>query len=141
MNYKFQFKRFNKTTQVEPDVSRRMRSVVDTLPDGDYEWILREKPTWDVDKMRRFLHGPVLKFLVEQFKALGHVISKDEAKHWVKERFGPTKEVKLGAGSTLTVPKSTSEWDFETYKGVLKNLNEWCANYMNCELPTAEEIE
>ncbi len=139
--YKFQFKRFNKTTQVEPDVSQRMRSVVDTLPDGDYEWVLREKPHWDTGKMNRFFHGPCLKFLIEQFKVLGHVTSKDEVKHWVKTRFGPTKDIKLGVGSTMTIPKSTSEWDFETYKGVLRSLDEWCMNYLNCNLPSAEEIE
>lgn len=141
MNYKFQFSRFLKVTQIDAEVSRRMRSIVGDLPDGDYEWILRPKIRWDTDQQRKYFHGPVLKFLVEQFKTLGHVVSKDEAKQWVKERFGPVREVKLGIGLSTAMPKSTAEWDFETYKGVLSGLDKWCKDYCHCNLPTAEEIE
>lgn len=126
---------------MDAETKARWTKATRQSKDGFYDVLLRPQICWDTDAMRRFFHGPCLKFLVEQFKGLGHVTSKDEAKHWVKSKFGPTKDVKLGVGSTMTVPKSTAEWDFETYKGVLRNLDEWCMNYLNCNLPTAEEIE
>lgn len=139
--YKFQVMITAGQMHMDDDVRARMTKVTRGAKDGPYELLLRPQIKWDTDQMRKYFHGPVLKFLVEQFKVLGHVVSKDEVKQWAKERFGPTKEITLGIGSQTIMAKSTAEWDFETYKGVLKNLNDWCANYMNCELPTAEEIE
>jgi hypothetical protein len=126
---------------MDDEVRARMTKATRGAKDGPYELLLREEVKWDTTQMRKYYHGPCLKFLVEQFKHLGHVISKDEAKQWVKTRFGPTKDIELGVGSTVTVPKSTAEWDFKTYKGVLRGLDEWCMNYLSCNLPTAEEIE
>ena len=135
---KFKMKRELKITQWLD--GGKLRQYADTLPDGEYEIIIRPKSKWDVDKMRKFLHGPVIDFLITQFKQQGNVFTKPQLKEWIKSEFGPHHYSEL-PGSSITLPISSSEWTFDTYKGVLQDLNDWCADAFGCELPAADDIE
>ncbi len=114
----------------------RYGQTLKSLPDGDYELIIRKAIKWDTDKMRKYFHGPVLAFIQEQFKILGTVFGKDEIKLYLKSAFGPTKIV-FGRN----MPMSTAEYDFETYKKFLVDINDWCIECFKCELPPSDEVE
>ena len=133
---KFKLNRINNTTQWLD--KGKLQDYIKCLKDGEYEVIIRPKIKWDVDKMRRFLHGPVIDFLITQFKQQGNVFTKPQLKEWIKSEFGPTQR-----SGRVSMPMSTSEWNFETYKGVLNDVNDWCmdAETFGCELPAADDIE
>jgi hypothetical protein len=133
---KFKMKRELKITQWLD--GGKIKQYADTLPDGDYEIIIRSKIKWDVDKMRKFLHGPVIEHCVKEFKRQGCVYTKPQIKEWIKSEFGP---LSASNGSAVVIPMSTSEWSFETYKNVLQDINDWSIESFGCELPAADEVE
>jgi hypothetical protein len=116
----------------------KLQDYVNSLADGEYEVVVRPKIKWDVDKMRKFMHGPVIDFLIAQFKQQGNVFTKPQLKEWIKREFGP---VQTGASNKMYAPMSTAEWSFDTYKKVLQDLNDWCADVFKCQLPSADDIE
>jgi len=136
MNHKFQYK-VCKGQVVDLDWDR-FRELHKGLPDGDYDLIQRPQISWDTEQMRKYFHGPVLKFVVEQFRGLGTSVSKSQAKEYLKAEFGPDVSV---TGLCVAVSVSTSEYDFETYKEFLTSINAWCVECFNCELPPAEQVE
>ncbi len=144
MNHKFTFKVFNKQ---ETDFDWvRFGQVKNALPDGDYELILREKPTWDTDQMRKYFHGPVLKFIQEQFKKCGYMFGKNDIKENLKSDFGPHVKMKADDHAKYFrnsggMVKSTSEYDFKTYTQFLNDINAWCIECFECGLPIAEEVD
>ena len=106
------------------------------------ELIIRKKISWDTDQMRKYFHGPVLKFVVEQLKGCGHTYGKDEVKQYLKERFGGKQEVSSSVtGKVFRIPASTAEYDFKKYTDFLNDINAWCIECFLCELPPAEQVE
>ena len=134
---KFPFKVENKIMVMDWTKFRLLTANLNPLK--EYELIVREKPRWDTDQMRKYFHGPVLKFIQEQFKVLGHIYGKDEIKELLKGLFGSKKV--LGIAKGIWVCKSTAEYDFKTYTQFLKDINAWCIECFECELPLAEEVE
>jgi hypothetical protein len=119
----------------------RLALLKGRLKEGvDYEMVIREKPRWDTDAMRKYFHGPVLKFVNEQFKGVGCIYSKDELKSFLKASFGPYQDVPTGKVK-IHIPKSTSEYDFKTYTQFLKDIDSWCMDCFGAGLPLAEEVE
>ncbi len=134
MNYKLPFKMSNHQTLEFDQIG--FLEIKSSLPDGEYEMIIRPKMRWDTDQMRKYFHGPVLGFVVDQFKVLGHVYTKEDIKQYLKMSFGKTEIV---CGNAM--PKSMSEYDFKTYTKFLNDINDWCIDIFECELPCAEQIE
>jgi hypothetical protein len=139
MNQKFKFKIAQGQVIFDDATKQRRTDYVRSLPDGEYEDVIRPEIKWDTDRMRKYFHGPVLKFIVEQFKGLGCLYSKDQVKEYLKLQFGPTTESKTGR--MVIIPKSTSEYDFKTYTQFLKDINLWCIECFECELPPSDEVE
>jgi hypothetical protein len=140
MNHKFQFNKLNGKVQIDEATSKRRTELISSLPDGDYEIIIRKQVKWDVDKMRKYFHGPVLGFIVEQFKITGNIFGKNEVKMMLKGLFGKSKDVKTGVHTTV-VPCSASEYTFADYAKFLKDINAWCIECFQCELPPSNEVE
>lgn len=103
---------------------------------GGFEIIIRKPIEWNVEQMRKFLHGPVLDFLRNQLRELGIVFTKDEAKVWVKEQF-LDKEEKNG----ISFLKSTASLDRASYIRLLKDINEFCQDRFGCGLPEPDKID
>ena len=140
MNSKFLFKKLSGTVQMDEATKLRRSELIRTLPDGDYEIIIRKAVKWDVAKMRKYFHGPVLGFIKEQFKGVGCMYSKEQIKDYLKTGFGPNNDPPAGLDGVV-MPKSTSEYDFDTYARFLKDINAWCIECFNCELPPSDEVE
>lgn len=138
MIHKFKFTKLSGTIIMADAVRERRSALLRSLGDGDYEILIRPELKWDTDQMRKYFHGPVLKFIVEQFKVLGHIYTRDEIKECMKRLFGPGQFVKE---LNTHIPKSTAEYDFATYTKFLKDINDWCIEVFQFELPTAEEVE
>jgi hypothetical protein len=135
---KFPFQVQNKIMNID---WTKFKLVTANLKEGvDYELVIREKPRWDTDQMRKYFHGPVLKFIQEQFKVLGYVYGKNEIKEFLKKSFGDKRGSTINR-KTMFFDKSTSEYDFETYTKFLNDINAWCIECFQCELPLAEEVE
>lgn len=137
MNHKFQFTVCS-TQIVDMDWSR-FNTVRASLPDGEYELVMRKQISWDTDQMRKYFHGPALGFIVDQFRKLGTSVSKAQAKEYLKSEFGPDDEV--NHPGIPNIPRSMSGYDFETWKLFLTNVNAWCVECFNCELPPAEQVD
>ncbi len=137
MNHKFQF-RICKGVAIDMDWLR-FKDVTVHLPDGDYDLIVRKQISWDVAQMRKYFHGPALGFIVDQFRRLGSSMSKNQIKEYLKSEFGPCSAI--AHSSIPPMPDSMADYDFETYKKFLTDVNCWCVECFNCELPPAEEVE
>lgn len=136
MNHKFQFTICTK--EIVGMDWNRFNTVRASLPNGEYELILRKQISWDTDQMRKYFHGPALGFIVDQFRRLGTSVSKSQAKEYLKGEFGPDVSV---TGLCVVVSKSMSEYDFETWKEFLTAVNAWCVACFESELPPAEQVE
>lgn len=134
MNYKFKMKMVG-GEPVDFDCIRYMRTKK-ALPDGDYELIIRKAIKWDTGRMNRYFHGPVLTFIMEQFKTCGTVFGKDEIKQYLKGAFGKTETV-FGRNMLM----STAGYDFDTYTKFLNDINDWSVECFKCELPPAEQVD
>ena len=133
---KFKFKKLSGVVIMDDQVRQRRTDLLNSLADGDYEILIRPEIRWDVSQMRKYFHGPVIGFIMNEFKKLGHVYTKDEIKEYLKGSFGPKKEMQ---GEWF--PKSTSAYDFDTYRDFLKNINDWSISVFGYELPSPEEVE
>jgi len=107
--------------------------VVHAQVDGEYDIILRPRIKWDVAQMRKYFHGPVRDFIVCQFKELGLIYTKTQVKDYLKGKFGLIDERGFA--------ESTATYDFKTYTEFLNNINFWCIETFECELPVAEQVE
>lgn len=110
------------------------------------EIIVRKKIDWDTDQMRRYFHGPVLRFIQEQFKGVGYIFSKDQIKENLKMDFGPKMYIdetmyEKAFRNSAGVPKSTAEYDFDTYRDLLKDIDAWCIDCFQSGLPEPEQVE
>lgn len=135
MNPKFKFIVTNGVVLMDDEVKARRTKYIRTLPDGIYEDIVRAEIKWDTDQMRKYFHGPVLKFVVEQFKVLGYAYGKEDVKHYLKDLCG------LRTANKFNMLKSTSEYDFKTYVKFLNDINAWCITIFECELPPSDEVD
>ena len=111
----------------------RFTQMLRTAKDGDYEILFRKKVDWNTDQMRKYFHGPVLEFIREQFKVLGSLYSKGQVKEFLKSEYGDKDK--------MSVPLSTSAYDRDRYIKFLKDINLWCIECFECELPPSEEVE
>ena len=103
---------------------------------SDGEIIVREKIEWNTENMRKFLHGPVIRFLREQFKEKGTIKSKDDVKNWVKDEF--LERVRENGFSFLRPTASLSRAE---YIVLLKDIDAWCQEWFGCGIPEPEKIE
>ena len=140
MPAKFQLKRLSSTTQMTDETRARYTNHINTLPDGDYEIIVRKAVKWDVARMRKYFHGPVLGFIVEQFKITGNVFGKTEVKEFLKKEFGQSYIVSMASVSRCFL-RSTSSYTFEDYTKFLNDINAWCIECFGYELPPSDEVE
>ena len=143
MNQKFQLKRALNVTQMDEATRARYTNHIATLPDGDYEIIIRKAVKWDTARMRKYFHGVVLDFIKEQFKIIGRPYSKPQIKEFLKSEFGRQEPLFLGPTESKVreVPASTSEYTFEDYKIFLNDINAWCLDCFQYELPPSDEVE
>lgn len=112
----------------------------------EFEVFIRPKQKWDTGRMNRYFHGPVLAFVVEQFKILGYVFTKDQIKENLKLDFGPKEEISLemqqrGFRNSAGIAKSTASYDFKTFTEFLNSINDWCVECFGFELPPSEQVE
>ena len=136
---KFHLKKIQGAWVTEPDMTQRYNDYKATLPDGEYELVLRPKVKWDVAGMRKYLHGPVLEFIRMQCKHKGFITTKDQLKEDFKEMFGKKKEVRTLRGKKL-IPDSTSTYDFEDYKKFISDIKDWCKDKLGCDIPDKDEV-
>lgn len=116
----------------------RFTELIHTSKDGDYEIIFRKKVNWDVEQMRNYFHGPVLDFIQEQFKKARRTYGKKKIKEMLKEEFGSREHIKVGKKRIWDV-KSTGDYTHSEYYKFLSDLNTWCIDCFECELPNKDE--
>lgn len=139
MNHKFRFRIFSH--QMLDLDNARFKQVCSGLKDGDYELILRPKPNWDTDQMRKYFHGPVLKHFMDGYRNLGINMNKPAMKDELKGKYGARVITGIGHGKTIVTVKSTADYTTEDYKELLKGANLLSIDHLECELPPAEQVE
>ena len=104
------------------------------------EILVREEIEWTVDQMRRYLHGPCTKFIVEMFKDRGDVYTDKEIHSFIRDQFLPvsTKEV---SGKILRKPVSSESIGRKRYIQWINDVNDWCIKEFGMGLPPAEKVE
>jgi len=105
------------------------------------EIIIRKEIKWDVAQMRKFFHGPVRAFILDELRKVGFITTADQIKKDFKQMFGPKTSRKSLTGKTIEEPKSMADYTFDEYLAILNSINAWCMENLNCELPPAEMVE
>jgi hypothetical protein len=132
MKHKFSFKMKNKT-MIDFDRTRFAMAQGQLKEDTEYELVIRLKPKWDVEGMRKYFHGPVRKFVKARFHSDGYHYSVDEVKEYFKYKYGKKDD--------KGVPISTSHYDYEMYCQFLSDIKNWVRVSFKCELPERDEVE
>ena len=128
---KFQFETIANVIQIDRE---SLDASMRTLVRG--EVIVREKIDWNTDQMNKFFHGPVRKFLRQQFKEKGTIKSMDEVKTWAKEEFlGKVEE------NGFSFLRSSSSLGRSEYIEFLKDIDAWCQEWFGCGIPEPEQID
>jgi len=109
------------------------------LPDGDWEILIRKAVKWDTDQMRKYFHGPVLEMVEGCERNQGRSTSKNQLKIDLKTLYGPMEDTVVGT-KTIRVLKSTADYTFDEYRDFLKNINAFCIENYQCEIPPAEQV-
>ena len=128
---KFQFQTISNVIQIDWDA---LKMSMREFPEG--EIIVRKKISWDTDKMNRYFHGPVLDFLRAQFRDSGTIVSKEEAKIWVKGKFLGHEE-----RNGFQFLKSTASLGRDEYIQFLKDIDGWCQEWFKCPIPESEHVD
>jgi len=118
----------------------RYQSTRKLLADGEWEILIRRKISWDTDQMRKYFHGPVLEMVRDCERAQGRSTSKEQIKIELKTLYGPVEDKVIGT-KTIKVLKSTGDYTRAEYKEFLKDINAFCVENYQCELPPAEQVE
>ena len=145
MTPKFRFKILQHQVIFDDATKQRRTDYIRSLPDGEYEDIVRPEIKWDTVAMQKYFHGPVRKFFVDGYRHYGINKTRDEVKKELKEKYGPKeeKEYELPSGKIVKkwVLKSTSEYNFEEYKELLVGANLTAIDEFEQELPPSDEVE
>ena len=139
MNHKFPFRIF--CHQLLDLDNMRFKQVSGSLPDGDYELILRPKTLWNTEQMRKYFHGPVRKHFVDGYRNLGINKTADNVKRDIKDKYGSQEDKKLPNGKIVRELKSTGDYTREDYIELLKGANLLSIDHLECELPPAEMVD
>lgn len=116
----------------------RLKEVMKTHRHG--EIVVRDKIEWNYDQMRKFLHGPVTEFMIAMFKQHnGMVFTNKEMHKWLRDSFLPGEPEEV-AGKLIPQPVSSETIGKAGYIKWLKDINEWCQDAWQCDLPPAEEV-
>ncbi len=105
------------------------------------ELLLRKEINWDTDQMRKFFHGPVRKFILEERRKQGNLMTADQLKDDLKQMYGPKVSRKNLSGMMVEEPKSTGDYTFDDYVDFLNSINLWCIEELGYEFPPAEKVE
>ena len=105
------------------------------------EILIRKEIDWDVGQMRKFFHGPVRAFILEELRKNAFITTADQLKDDFKQMFGPKVSRKNLEGKMIEEPKSTSDYTFDEYLNFLNRINEWCVDKLGYEFPPAEKVE
>ncbi len=138
MAYKFPLTIFKgQVTKFDHDRYLRTRK---SLPDGEWEVLIRKAIKWDTDQMRKYFHGPVLEFVEGCERNQGRSTSKAQIKIELKTLYGPMEEKTIGT-KIIQILKSTADYTFDEYCKFLKDINAFCMENYQCEIPPAEQVE
>lgn len=105
------------------------------------EIIIRKEINWDVAQMRKYFHGPVRAFILEELRKKPFLTTVEQLKYDFKLMYGPKFSRVSISGKTIEEPKSTADYTFDEYLAFLNRINEWCMENLHCELPPAEQVE
>lgn len=106
----------------------------------DGEIIIRKKIKWDYDQMRKYLHGPVSKFMIVQFAGQGTAFSMTGMHKWLRDEFLPGIPKEIG-GKLIPQPVSSETIGRDGYVLWLNRINEWAMDNFGCGIPPAEQVE
>ena len=105
------------------------------------EILIRKEINWDTDQMRKYFHGPVRAFVLDEMRKTGFTTTASQIKYDFKEMFG-SRVSRVGLdGKTVEEIKSTGDYTFEEYVDFLNRINEWCIDKLGVGLPPAEKVE
>ena len=118
----------------------RWAQMIGNSKDGEYEILFRKKVEWDTAKMNKWFHGAVLDFIREQFRKARRLYSKKKIKEMLKDELGPREHVKVGTKLIWDV-KSTGDYTHDEFYKFLYDLNQWCVEAFECELPPSDQVD
>jgi len=105
------------------------------------EVLVRKRIEWDYDQMRKYLHGPVTKFMIEQFKSNCGIVYTNAGMHrWLRDEFLPGTPKEIG-GKLVPNPVSSESIGRDGYVEWLNNINHWCMDTWQVQLPPPEKVE
>jgi len=124
--------------QTDAETCTKIADYKRTCRNGEYYFILFPKIKWNTDQMRKYFHGPVLKFILGELRKKPYFTTKDQLKDDFKKMFGPKTEKRDLKGDYI--PLSTAEYSADEYQDLIKRIDEWCMEKLNTRVPTIEEV-
>ena len=137
---KFQFKTISNIIQMDWEELK-----MSMLEMGFGEVIVREPIEWNTEQMRKYFHGPIRKYFVQEWRNLGVNKTVDDVKYELKKQYGARqdKSVTLKDGRTIIVEelKSTGRYDKKDYKELLLGANIEAIDKFGRGIPEPDKIE
>ena len=107
---------------------------------GEGEIVIRKKIKWDTAQMRKYVHGPITVFMIEQFAVLGVAYSRTGMHKWLRDEFLPGTPKEIG-GKLIPQPVSSENLGEVGYCKWINDINEWAMDNFGCGIPPAEKVE
>lgn len=108
---------------------------------GEGDVFFRQKQEWTVDRMRKYLHGPLTNFLIIEWeKKHGSVKTTTQMHRFLREAFLPGTPMEVN-GILIPDPVSETTLDVIEYHAWLQKIKKWCWDHFNCEMPIEGQIE
>ena len=122
---------------VDMDWTQVKRSM---LSMGEGELFLRPIQKWDIERMRKFLHGPVSVFVCAEWAKKGSVYTLPQMHKFLRDAFLPGDPIEIN-GKLIPNPISETKLDEFAYWTWLNTIKDWCRDFFGCELPVEGQIE
>jgi hypothetical protein len=104
------------------------------------EILIREQIEWTTDQMRKYLHGPCTKFIIECLKEKGLVMTTNGVHEFLRTEFLP-KTAKAVGGKNMILTVSSESIGRKQYIKWINDIDSWCIQSFGIGLPPAEKVE
>ena len=109
---------------------KRMR-FIQSLPDGEYEEIIRKRKKPRSNEQNRYMHGVIFKLIAEE---IGD--SPDEVKSAMKNKF-----LKYQTAGGLMAIRDTSDLSTVELEEFNEKCRRWASSFLNLYIPNPNEVE
>jgi len=116
----------------------RFKRALPVLEGQEVEIIVRKPKRPKSEKARGYYWAVVIPYLRECFAEAGYNLTEHFIHEWVKANFNLKSVVNFETGQVSHFPASTEDNSPEEDTVLFKEIDNFCLEYFNCNLPPAE---